>query len=564
MEKINYPSQEILNSQKLIGKNYEQIILWILYNNDGCEWSHFIEKPIEIPIATLSRHLTTLKRKGFVNKISRGHYRITPEGKNRYYELSRYKGKERKLSYPPEIILKSERNYNHWILWMVYNNNFCKKSDFFEEPLSINQSSLSKNLTLLIENGFILKKDSKYIITQSGKVEYSKILQHYDIDRQTILEEESKRIDEITKETTRFFKKYNIIDENIKFRYLNKVLKLDYSKVSIVLTNKEDFDKILLFISINHPNNYPNYISFEEFSVLYQIKKKNLDFWVDEIVEGDLYETKFFRLDVPPDKHYFFQSDEKLEKMLQAITEEYIKKNKYMQKFGGSERLESLINNILEEICNTLFNKGLMESLRVFLPKYIKYLAYKFEIKRELKDSYDKLDVLIWQDLSEIFDLQISEDLKSQYEEEVKEIDRKIELNPNNIDLYKLKIKILIYFNQYNDVLRVLDNMLKTYPEEEIDIMMKKASILKRKRNLRAGLDIIEDLLKKYPKNKALLSYKAYWFQYLDRKNESLEIIQKLIDSEQGKGIYYDNYGEILMYFEEYEEAIKRFLTAKL
>ena len=88
-----------------------------------------------------------------------------------------------------------------------------------------------------------------------------------------------------------------------------------------------------------------------------------------------------------------------------------------------------------------------------------------------------------------------------------------------NIDLYKLKIKILIYFNKYNDVSRVLDNMLKMFPEEEIDIMMKKASILKRKRNLRAGLVIIEDLLKKYPKSKELLSYKAYWFQYLDKKD---------------------------------------------
>ncbi len=66
------------------------------------------------------------------------------------------------------------------------------------------------------------------------------------------------------------------------------------------------------------------------------------------------------------------------------------------------------------------------------LPGYIKYLAYKFETKRELKDTYDKLEGLIWQDLSEIFDSQISEDLKSQYEEEVKEIDREIELNPMN------------------------------------------------------------------------------------------------------------------------------------
>ena len=50
----------------------------------------------------------------------------------------------------------------------------------------------------------------------------------------------------------------------------------------------------------------------------------------------------------------------------------------------------------------------------------------------------------------------------------------------------------------------------------------------------------------------------------MDKKEEALEIIQKLIDTEPKKGIYYDTYGEILMYFEEYEEAIKRFLKALL
>ena len=92
--------------------------------------------------------------------------------------------------------------------------------------------------------------------------------------------------------------------------------------------------------------------------------------------------------------------------------------------------------------------------------------------------------------------------------------------------------------------------------------MMKKASIFRKKKNLEAGLAIIEDLIKKFPRNNDLLSYKAFWFQYLDKKDEALEIIQGLIDSEPDKGIYHDNYGEILMYFEEFEEAVKRFLKA--
>jgi len=261
MEEVNYPSEEIINPSKLKRKNYDHIILWMLANNESCEWSHFEQKPLAIPISTISRHLTKLILKGYVEKFNRGQYKISPEGKKKFQELSRERSKERKLSFPPEVILKRGSNYSHWIIWMVYNNGFCKRSDFLEEPLSINQSSLSKALSSLIRKGFIVRENKRYIITQSGKSEYSRILQNYDLDRQTILDEERKRIDELTAKTSQFFEKFNITHDRVKFRFLNKVLKLDYLKVNTILKDEEDFYKILLFISINHPDFYPDYLS---------------------------------------------------------------------------------------------------------------------------------------------------------------------------------------------------------------------------------------------------------------------------------------------------------------
>ena len=156
MGKLNYPSDEILNSSKLQRKNYDHIILWMLANNESCEWSNFEQKPIEIPISTLSRHLTKLIFKGFIDKFAKGKYRITQLGIKKFNQLSKERKKERTLSYPPRIILKSGRNYSHWILWMVYNNGYCKRSDFLEEPFLINQSSLSKSLSSLIQRGFMM------------------------------------------------------------------------------------------------------------------------------------------------------------------------------------------------------------------------------------------------------------------------------------------------------------------------------------------------------------------------------------------------------------------------
>ncbi|MFX1571465.1 MAG: tetratricopeptide repeat protein [Promethearchaeota archaeon] len=562
MGKLNYPSDEILNPSKLQRKNYDHIILWMLANNESCEWSNFEQKPIEIPISTLSRHFTRLIFKGFIEKFARGQYRITAEGKKKFNELSKERRKERKLSYPPKIILKSVRNYSHWILWMVYNNGFCKRSDFLEEPFSINQSSLSKSLSSLIKKRFIINENKRYLITQSGKAEYSKILQQYNLDRQTILEEERKRIDEITIKTSQFFDKFKITDDHVKFRFLNNVLKLDYSKVKGVLKNEEDFHKILLFISINHPDFYPDYLSFEDFSRYYTIKKRTVYFWVNEIVESDLYDLKFFKLEFSPDKYYYFHSDEKLEKILRAITEEHIATNKYLEKFGRTGDLNSTIDDILDEICETTFHKHFKESLRDFLPGYIKYLAYKIETKRDLKETYDKLEGIIWQNMTELMHSLNSETLETQYEEKIKEIDKEIDLNPKNYELYNSKLRTLLYFNQYNDALMVLEKMIEEFPEQEMDIMIKKAYTLKRDKSLEAGLEIIEQLLEKYPNDTNLFNYKAYWLSYLGKQQEAVDILQNLTENEPKKGIYHDTYGEILISFKEYEKAIKEFQKA--
>jgi len=452
---------------------------------------------------------------------------------------------------------------------MVYNNHYCKRSDFLEEPLSINQSSLSKNLSLLTEKGFITKEDGKYNITRAGKSEYSRMLRNYDLDRQTILEEEGKRIEENTKKTIQFFEKYKIKDEDLQFRFLNNILKLDYEKVKPILKDEEVFHKILLFLSINHPNQYPSYISSKDYSEIYKIKKTTLDFFIEEISEGKIYPLRFFKLGQPSEEQYYFQSDGTLEKMLRVISENEITKVSYLNKLFSKPvpsvptiDMKSIIINIADKSSEFLFDKGLNESLREFLPEYIKFLAYKIETKRELKATYDKLEGIIWQNITDIFQSQTSENLVNQYEEQIKTIDKEIEVKPENLDLYYIKIRILIYFNQFQEILQLLDNLLETFPESEKDIKILKAAVLRRTQNIKAGLEIINGLIQKFPKDNDLICYKAYWMQYLDKKEESIKIIQKLIKSEPENGIYQDTYGEILMYFEEYEEAVKKFLKA--
>jgi len=410
--KATVPPEEIRE-----GRDFEHIILWMLSNNEYCEWSDFTQEiEIEneeqnlISESTLSNYLKKLDDDEYIIKKERNHYEITGKGKKRFHELSSGKEEEKpKLNYPPEIILR-RRNYDDWILWMLYNNNSCRWSDFLEKPLSINNSSLSKSLNSLKDNRYLRKDEGNYKITESGKIEYSRMLKSYDLDRQAILEEESKRIEEITKKTNEFFKKYEIKDDKIKYRFLDNILKLNYSKVENLLEDIDNFNKIVLFLSINHPSYYPKYITIERFAYEFDIKKTTLEFFIEKIVEEDYFNIKFFKLIAPKDAIYYFRVNDKIERSLRVIVDEYITRFTYLNKlYENLENrtpnltLKNIIDQILAESCGNLIHIDLEKPLRSFLPKYFKYLAYKIETEKKLTTEESKLESLIWQTISEEF-----------------------------------------------------------------------------------------------------------------------------------------------------------------
>ncbi|MFW9987494.1 MAG: tetratricopeptide repeat protein, partial [Candidatus Odinarchaeota archaeon] len=353
-------------------------------------------------------------------------------------------------------------------------------------------------------------------------------------------------------------------------RFLSNKLKLPHEKVKSTLENEEEYDKILLYLSLNHPDQFPKYISQEDFSKKYEINLVKLEFLILRIVEENVFPIKFFKLEVDEDKYYYLQANEKLERILNAIVEDHITKFSYLNNLYEETpdetlalTMESTVTSILDEICDTLFDNGLKESLKNFLPIYINYLAYKIEEERKLVGTTDKLEGLIWQEIQMKFTELINVNYPIEPKEAsrtIQEIDKAIEVNPNNPDLYYSKSKIIIDFGEYEEVLYILESMLTTFPEEEKNIQIKRAYILKEMKDIEAGLDIIEELIQKYPEDKDLLNYKACWLQYLNREDESLEVIKKLIEIDSNNATYHDTYGEILMFFGKHEQAIEEFL----
>ena len=175
-DSVNYPPAEIV--EPTFGKpNYELIILWLLNNNEECTWADFSKV---IKKTTLSKYLNKLKTQNHISKSKFNQYRITSKGREKYFELSQDKG-GKKLNYPPKIILR-KRVYDDLILWMLFNNMSCQWRDFIDTPLSINQSSLSRTLHIMMNKDYIVKKDKDYQITFFGKEEYAQMLRDYDLD----------------------------------------------------------------------------------------------------------------------------------------------------------------------------------------------------------------------------------------------------------------------------------------------------------------------------------------------------------------------------------------------
>ena len=559
MSQINYPPEGLFN---ILKNDYEHLTLWMLSNNDECKWSAFTEEPLNFSTSTVSKYINRLQDRGQIVKVSRGVYKITPKGLRRFNEISSSHGKEKKLNYPPKVILR-KRNYDDWILWMVYNNNYCKWSDFTDPPLSINRHSLSKKMNFLKEREFISHENKEYRITHSGKLQYSKMLEKYDLDRQSILNEESKRIEDITNKTLRFFEQINLEDEEIQYRFLINSLKLDYSRVNSMLSDQTDFEKILLFLSINHPDYFPNSIPLNEFARKYEIKGTKLSYYIDEIVENQIYPIKFFKLILPNGNAYYFQENETLEMMLRAITEKFIKKSTYLSQLKSKViQLEKIEQNILNEACSKVFNPNMKEALIKFLPEYIDYLAYKMEAKVELRETYDKLDAIIWQNMMDALQTREVDLEYVSFKGSIQDIDELIKSDPNNIELYLSKCAILKYYNKYDELLDLLDEMLQSFPDLEADLSMKKADVFKLMGDIKPGYEIIENLSHKYPDQNDLQMYKAYWLMYLNKKDESLKLMKNILDHESNNGIFYDTYGEILMNYEEYESAIEQFQKA--
>jgi tetratricopeptide (TPR) repeat protein len=386
------------------------------------------------------------------------------------------------------------------------------------------------------------------------------------------------------------------------------------------LDSEDDFNSILLFLSVNHPNQYPEYVSPEKFSKKYGIDKLDLEFNIRKIIEKNVYSTKFFKLE-EDEKTYYFQANEKIEKVLSAITEDHITKFTYLNKLyektpdGTSQlTLESTTDAILLEICDHLFDARLKESLRKFLPEYIKYLAYKMETQKKLEEITDKLEGTIWRDFQyyssaneppktfdenyeyyylapPIFEIlndcyitprnsalvKKTKDMlenKMGYDKALDLVNSSIKKDSGSVELSLFKSIVQCYQNKFFETIDLIENKIKyeDYQDEE-KIFVASSFILAFSYtslgNVDEALNVIDKTYNIYPENPIPLAAKAmiygysiiYDFEVEEGNDDSvLDLIDEVmrIDNNKANRARYHQFKSVIMeQMQKEEEALE-------
>jgi len=155
-----------------------------------------------------------------------------------------------------------------------------------------------------------------------------------------------------------------------------------------------------------------------------------------------------------------------------------------------------------------LFNKGKYAEALVYYRKALKLNERDDLIHNNIAVSYRQI---------------------KNYDKAFKHIERAIELNPYNHLYFSTKATILTKLGKYEQALLTIDKAIEL--KSDVDYFMNKISILRRLKNLKSALELIDKLLVQDKHNLSLIAFKAILL-FENKEYEKAKIhFQKLLGS---------------------------------
>jgi tetratricopeptide (TPR) repeat protein len=126
-----------------------------------------------------------------------------------------------------------------------------------------------------------------------------------------------------------------------------------------------------------------------------------------------------------------------------------------------------------------------------------------------------------------------------------------IKKDPSNTEPFYLKVHTLNALKRYNENLICIEQAQQINPKDP-EFHYEKAIILQTMKEIKNALESI-NLALKYGNDDKFYNQKAYILKDLGRKDEAIRCIKKIIGRD---ACWLDSFGEILLYFKEYSEAL--------
>ncbi|MCK4779427.1 MAG: tetratricopeptide repeat protein, partial [Candidatus Lokiarchaeota archaeon] len=143
------------------------------------------------------------------------------------------------------------------------------------------------------------------------------------------------------------------------------------------------------------------------------------------------------------------------------------------------------------------------------------------------------------------------------FDEALEAIEDALVWDPENFGVHFMKYNIFYDDGKIDDALELVDEGIRLFPEKETKLMTHKAYLYKKKKNYDKGLEIVDELWEKNPKDLDVLNNKLYYHLYKGEKEEAIKAGNLLIELDPNDGNFHDSFGEVLTEFGEYEEAVK-------
>ncbi|KKM92460.1 hypothetical protein LCGC14_1218230 [marine sediment metagenome] len=289
----------------------------------------------------------------------------------------------------PEVWKNRMGDIDDIILYALNSFSPMSRAEFIsdEKTRRMNKNTFHKHAKELKTRGYIDSyrdgQKSFYNILPLGENELSRRLFKYNLDFDTLVETQSKKNKNLANRYSKVFRANKIDDPEIQIEYLKLVSVITHDKLSEVYS-KDEFNKLILYLTFNHPKFFPKYtISIENFIKKYnkisegKLSKSFITTFIELVVEKKKYGFNFHKISVEAKGiELYFTEDSEYGQIFKLIVDSKLKDLLSLKNLGFLDLSYSTLQNTYDDIihCLTkdfkLFHPELSNSLFQLIERY--------------------------------------------------------------------------------------------------------------------------------------------------------------------------------------------------